>query len=149
MILENNIVCFSQNTSEILTDDLSRDAYYICGRHIRSGPASLPALLREGTVLTAGRTKGERKRFGRLRERGTALVSTVRREINTSCFNSCCICHRIGAEKCRPVVSLARAGPSRPGRCWSTTQRSYLMTIAPPLEALYSLPLLEVMPFNF
>lgn len=45
--------------------------------------------------------------------------------------------------KCRPVVSLARAGPSRPGRCWSTTQRSYLMTIVPPLEALYSLPLPE------
>lgn len=37
-----------------------------------------------------------------------------------------------------------RAGPSRPGRCWSTTQRSYLMITVPPLEALYSLPLLEV-----
>lgn len=43
-----------------------------------------------------------------------------------------------------PVISWARAGPSRPGGCWSTTQRSYLMTIAPPLEALYFLPLPEV-----
>lgn len=80
-----------------------------------------------------------------IREWGTARVSTVRRETNTPVFCSCWICHRIGAkQKCRPVVSLARAGPSRPRRCWSTTQRSYLMTIVPPPEALYSLPLLEV-----
>ena len=47
--------------------------------------------------------------------------------------------------QCRPVVSLVRAGPSRPERCWSATQRSYLMIIAPPLEALYFPPLREVM----
>lgn len=98
----------------------------------------------DGADGLGGRKERQESSREAIRERGTAQVSTVRRDINTPNFCSCWICHRIGSEKCLPFVSLARAGPSRPGRCWSTTQRSYLMTIVPPLEALYFLPLPEV-----
>ena len=87
----------------------------------------------------------DKEAFGKRRECGTARVSTVRREENTAGFPWLLRLSPNRRRKCRPpVVSWARAGPSRPGRCWSTTQRSYLMIIAPPPEALYSLPLPEV-----
>lgn len=109
-----------------------------------SSSCFLPCWGRGRCWRLVGRTESQGSFREAVKKWGTARVSTVRRERSTTVFCSCWICHRTGAEKCRPVVSLARAGPSRPGRCWSTTQRSYLMTTVPPLEALYFPPLLEV-----
>lgn len=96
-----------------------------------------------------GRQERRESRWEDKRSGGKVRDSILRREGNTII-----ICSRSNLSSNRrapppktptcPVVSWARAGPSRPGGCWSTTQRSYLMTIAPPLEALYFLPLPEV-----
>lgn len=115
--------------------------------HIRPQLVALPAFCEGGDGADGWEDeRRDKKAPGKiLREWGTARVSAVRRvNKHPNLSVACWLCHPIGAEKCRPVVSLARAGPSRPGRCWSTTQRSYLMTTVPPLEALYSLPLPEV-----
>lgn len=101
---------------------------------------SLPALEREGTELTAERTTGKTRRpLGKVKVSGKRFPPSVGNSIPPFLLPLPPIRHW----KC-PAVSWARAGPSRPGRCWSTTRRSYLMIIAPPLEALYSLPLPEV-----
>lgn len=91
--------------------------------HILPQRAALPALLREGTALTAGRTKGEpRKLLGRNKRVGKTRGSTVRRE-KTPSFCSCWICHRIGAEMSTSrQLSESRAIPTRTVLINDTTQ---------------------------
>lgn len=115
-------------------------------RHIRPLLSALPAFAEGRCWRLGGRPERPESFQGREesgnRPRGLHRPSGVKKKKHLQTFPvSARFVSVIGAEKCRPVVSLASAGPSRPGRCWSTTQRSYLMTIAPPPEALYSPPL--------